>query len=243
MRNRSAGVSDLGAELKASEATIRRDIQILLREPGFRRIRGGIGIEESTAELSVLQRGHLMADRKRLIGRKTAELVQDGEVIFIGSGSTTIEVARALSNHKDLTVISNSIPVVMILADNPRVNLVVAGGAFRRPEQSLIGHIVEMALSELRADKVIMGIQGIHPEHGLTNEFLPEAVLDRYLVHFAPHLCIAADSSKLGKIKASLVGSIEDVDVLVTDDAADPAMLAALADRGVRAVLAGRPPS
>lgn len=240
MKNRNAGVRDLGAELHASEATIRRDIQILLREQGFRRIRGGIGIEESTGDLSVLQRGHLMAERKRLIGRKTAELVRDGEVVFIGSGSTTMEVARALGRHTDLTVITNSLPVVMILADNPRVNLVVAGGALRRPEQSLIGHIVEKALSELRADKVIMGIQGIHPEHGLTNEFLPEAVLDRYLVHFAPQLCIVADSSKLGKTKASFVGSIDDIDVLVTDDAADPGVLAALSERGVQTVIAGK---
>ena len=240
MRSRSAGVRDLGEALSASEATIRRDIQALLREPGFRRIRGGIGIEESTGELSVLQRGHIMAERKRLIGKRMAGLVKDGEVVFIGSGSTTMEVARALAGHNDLTVIPNSLPVVSILADNPRVNLVVAGGALRRPEQSLIGHIVEKALSELRADTVIMGIQGIHPQHGLTNEFLPEAVLDRYLVHFAPQLCIVADSSKLGKIKASFVGEIDDVDVLVTDDAADPALLAAFADKGVRTVLAGR---
>ena len=76
------------------------------------------------------------------------------------------------------------------------------------------------------------------PEHGLTNEFRPEAVLDRYLVHFAPQLVIAADSSKLGKIKASFVGKIEDVDILVTDDDADPAILAELSRRGVRTVVA-----
>jgi DeoR/GlpR family transcriptional regulator of sugar metabolism len=238
MQNRSAAVADLGAHLDASEATIRRDIQVLVKEPGFRRIKGGIGIEDSTAELSVHQRGHIMAERKRVIGRTAAELVQDGESVFLGSGSTIIEVARCLADRRDLTVITNSLPVVALLADKPRINLVVAGGALRRPEQSLIGHIVEKTLSELRADKVIMGIQGIHPEHGLTNEFLPEAVLDRYLVDFAPQLVIAADSSKLGKIKASFVGKIEDVDILVTDDDADPAVLAELSRRGVRTVVA-----
>jgi DeoR/GlpR family transcriptional regulator of sugar metabolism len=240
MQNRAAGVRDLGAALDASEATIRRDIQALVREPGFRRLRGGIGIEESSAELSVSQRGHLMAERKRTIGRAAAALVGDGESVFIGSGSTMVEVARALADRPSLTVITNSLPVIALFSENPRVNLVVAGGALRRPEQSLIGHLVEKALAELRADRVIMGIQGIHPEHGLTNEFLPEAVLDRSLVHFAPELVIAADSSKLGKIRASSVGGIEDVDVLVTDDGADPALLAALETRGVRIVIAGR---
>jgi DeoR/GlpR family transcriptional regulator of sugar metabolism len=240
MQNRTAAVHELGSALDASEATIRRDIQVLAREPGFRRIRGGIGIEETAAELSVAQRGHLLAASKRAIGRAAARLVQDGEAVFLGSGSTVVEVARALAGHAGLTVITNSLPVIALYADNPRVSLVVAGGALRRPEQSLIGHIVEKSLAELRADKVIMGIQGIHPEHGLTNEFLPEAVLDRFLVHFAPQLIIAADGSKLGKIRASHVGRMEDVDVLVTDDTADPALLAAVEACGVRAVIAGR---
>lgn len=242
VKNRSATVRDLGAHLEASEATIRRDIQALASEPGFRRTRGGIIVEESTAELSVMQRGHLMAESKRAIGRAAAGLIRDGEAVFIGSGSTTIEVARALADHRDLTIITNSLPVAMILADNPRVNLVVAGGALRRPELSLIGHIVEKSLEELRADTVVMGIQGIHPEHGLTNEFLPEAVLDRLLVRFAPRLYIVADSSKLGKIRASFVGAIEDVDVLITDDGGDPAIREAIAARGVRIEIApGRP--
>jgi DeoR/GlpR family transcriptional regulator of sugar metabolism len=238
VRKRAALVPDLAAHVGSSEATIRRDIQVLLKEAGFRRVRGGIRMEDSATELSVLQRSHLCAERKRLIGRKAAELIQDGEAVFIGSGSTAIEVARSLSHHSDLTVITNSIPAVSVLLDNPRVNLVVTGGAVRRSEQSLIGHLVEKSLSELRADKVIMGIQGIHPLHGLTNEFLPEAVLDRFLVHFAPRLIIVADSSKLGRIKASFVAAIEDIDVLVTDEGAEPELLEELERRGIRTLVA-----
>jgi DeoR/GlpR family transcriptional regulator of sugar metabolism len=238
-RNHEASVRDLSRQLEASEATIRRDIQVLSREPGFTRSRGGIGLDDALSELSVLQRGRLMADRKRMIGDAAARLVQDGESVFLGSGSTTIEVARCLSGRGNLTVITNSLPIVNALVDAPRVTLVVAGGALRRPELSFIGHIVEKSLAELRADRVIMGIQGIHPEHGLTNEFLPEAILDRFLVHFAPQLCIVADSSKLGRIKTSFVGDIRDVDVLVTDGAENAEMREEIGRRGVRTVIAG----
>jgi DeoR/GlpR family transcriptional regulator of sugar metabolism len=85
---------------------------------------------------------------------------------------------------------------------------------------------------------VIIGIQGIHAESGLTNEFLPEAVLDRVLVAFAPQLIIVADSSKIGKIKASAVGKIEDIGILVTDPSFDAGMLEGLQSRNIRVVLA-----
>jgi DeoR/GlpR family transcriptional regulator of sugar metabolism len=238
LRNRSAEVRDLGRALNASEATIRRDLLALLTESGFKRIRGGISIDETKTELSVAQRGYLQADKKRLIGKKAAELVHDGEVIFLGTGSTTIEVARNLAGHRNLTVITNSLPIISTLVDNPGIDLVVTGGALRRPELSFIGHIVEKALSELRADKVIIGIQGIHPDRGLTNEFLPEAILDRVLVHFAPQLIIVADGSKLGKIKASFVGGIEDIGTLVTDSSIDRTILEELGKHGVRVMLA-----
>jgi len=236
--NGKAEVKDLGPYLNASDATIRRDLLALLKESGFKRIRGGVSLDETNSELSVAQRGYLEADKKRRIGKKAAELVRDGEVIFLGTGSTVIEVAKNLAERKNLTVITNSLPIVNILVDNPGIDLVMTGGALRRPELSFIGHIVEKALSELRADKVIIGIQGIHPERGLTNEFLPEAILDRVLVHFAPQLIIVADSSKLGKIKASFVGSIEDVGTLVTDSTIDKTILSDLERHGVHVMVA-----
>jgi len=238
LRNGSAEVSSLGRHFNASEATIRRDILVLLKGNGFKKIRGGIGIDDTTAEPSLAQRSYMQADKKRRVGKKAAELVHDGEAIFLGSGSTTLEVAKNLTTRRNLTVITNSLPVITALVDSPGVNLVVAGGALRRPELSFIGHIVEKALSELRADKVIIGIQGIHPESGLTNEFLPEAMLDRVLVTFAPQLVIVADSSKIGKIKASAVGRIEDIGTLVTDSSIPPGNLADLERHGVRVLLA-----
>ncbi len=233
LRNGSAGVSVLSRHFSASEATIRRDILVLLQENGFRKMRGGISVDDTKAEPSFAQRSYLQADKKRRIGRKAAELVHDGESIFLGTGSTALEVAKNLTTRRNLTVITNSLPVINTLVDSPGVDLVVTGGAVRRPELSFIGHIVERALSELRADKVIIGIQGVHPEGGLTNEFLPEAVVDRVLVAFAPQLIVVADSSKVGKIKASAVGSIEDIGTLVTDPAIDPDILADLERRGV----------
>ena len=238
LRNGSAEVGWLGRQFNASDATIRRDILALLKENGFKKLRGGIGLDDTKAEPSFAQRSYLQSDNKRRIGKKAAELVHDGETIFLGTGSTALEVAKNLTTRRNLTVITNSLPVITTLVDSPGVDLVLTGGALRRPELSFIGHIVERTLAELRADKVIIGIQGIHSESGLTNEFLPEALLDRVLVTFAPQLIIVADSSKLGKIKASAVGKIEDIGILVTDPAIDAGILEDLQRRGVHVMLA-----
>lgn len=237
LRNGSAEVPVLSRHFDASEATIRRDILVLLKETGFKRFRGGIAVDDTDAEPSFAQRSYVQSEKKRLIGKKAAELVHDGESIFLGTGSTALEVAKNLTTRRKLTVITNSLPVIATLVDSPGVDLVVTGGALRRPEQSFIGHIVEKTLSELRADKVIIGIQGIHLESGLTNEFLPEAVLDRVLVTFAPQLIIVADSSKIGKIKASAVGVIDDIGILVTDPSIDERMLEDLRRHGIRVML------
>jgi len=100
MSHRKACVKDLSKELHASDATIRRDLRELAEENGFQRTRGGIMLDESRPELSVMQRSHYQAEQKSLIGKKAAELVQDGEVVFLGSGSTTIEVARNLGERR-----------------------------------------------------------------------------------------------------------------------------------------------
>jgi len=238
LRSGSAKVSELSQHFNASEATIRRDILELLRESGFKKFRGGIAVDDTNSELSFAQRSYLQSDKKRRIGRKAAELVRDGETVFLGSGSTVLEVAKNLTTRRNLTVITNSLPVITTLVESPGVDLVVTGGALRRPELSFIGHIVGKTLSELRADKVIIGIQGIHPESGLTNDFLPEAVLDRVLVTFAPQLILVADSSKIGKINASAVGGIEDIGWLVTDTSIDANFLNGLKKHNVQILIA-----
>ena len=176
LSHRSAGVKDLGRQLNASEATIRRDLRELAREDGYLRTRGGIALDESRAELSVQQRAHVQGWQKRSIGRKAAQLISDGEVIFLGSGSTAIEVARNLDRHRDLTVITNSLPIITMLTDNPRVSLIVAGGALRRSELSFIGHIVE---------KTLMELQGGQGHHG--NPWHPSRAWSYQRVHAGGH--------------------------------------------------------
>ena len=129
----------------------RRDLDDLAAEGVIQRQRGGaISLGATVPESPIYQRAREMAEAKDQIGRAAARLIFDGETVLLGSGSTVLAVAQHLKARSDLIVISNSLPVVSLLADSPGVSVVVLGGLLRRGELSMIGHLTEQATNELR---------------------------------------------------------------------------------------------
>jgi DeoR family transcriptional regulator of aga operon/DeoR family fructose operon transcriptional repressor len=233
--NGSATVAELCNLLGVSQATVRRDLDELSTRNLLQRTFGGVTTPSlTTAEPPVFQRRNINAEQKRMIGRLAASMVNNGETVFLGSGSTTLEVARSIKQKRNVTVITNSLPIANLLSDAADVKVIVAGGFLRQTELSMIGHTVEHSLSELRADKVIMGIQGVHVEHGLTNDYLPETKTDRAIVRFAPVVIVVADHSKFGQIKSSFVAELSAVDTIVTDSEAPEDIVLQIRARGIR---------
>jgi DeoR/GlpR family transcriptional regulator of sugar metabolism len=238
-RNAKASVEELRAQFDVSGATIRRYLEELSQEGKVQRVRGGAALADgSKTEPPIVQRGFAQSEEKQLIARRAAELVEDGQTVFLGSGSTVLEVARRLRGRSDITVITNSLPVINLLSNAEQVRVIATGGLLRNEELSLIGHLLEVCLAELRADNVIIGIQGIDPVHGLTNEYLPETVSDRAILKFARRVIVVADHTKLGRTKPSFVAELSAVDTIVTDPAADPVILAQLRQMGIRVLVA-----
>ena len=234
-----ATVAELCAQFEASEATIRRDLGELAAEGVLHRVRGGAARPSSAApEPPVLQRMHEQAEAKALIGKTTAELIADGETVFLGSGSTTLSFAHHLRHRRGLTVISNSLPIINLLADVPDITLVVLGGLLRHSEQSMIGHLTEQTIAELRADKVIMGIRAVDLKQGLTNDYLPETMTDRAIVRFSTHVILVADHTKFGQVAPAFVAPLSAVHTVVTDSGIAPEVVRGLKDAGIRVIVA-----
>ncbi len=222
-----------------STATARRDLEALAEQGTIQRVHGGaIALRPAPPELPINQRVSDQPQEKQRIGQLTARLVTDGETIFLGSGTTVLEVARHLVQRRDLTVITNSLMVVNALAEAPGVTVVALGGMLRRSEFSFIGHITEQALKEVRADKVIMGIRAIDPEQGLMNAYLPEAMTDRAILGMAREIIIVADHTKCGRVSSAFLAPITAVSTLVTDQEAPADFVDALKTQGVRVLLA-----
>lgn len=232
-------VAELSRSLDVSAVTVRRDLRELAARGLLHRAHGG-AVRESpaSAEAPVIQRMGEQDVCKACIGRAAAALVSDGESVFIGSGSTTVFVARNLVDRKDLTVVTNALNVAAEFATAGGVTVVVTGGMMRASELSLVGHITEQALREVRVDRVIMGMWAIDLEGGMTNDYLPEVVTDRTIIEMAAELVLVADHTKFGKVAAAYVAPVERITTLVTDAQTNQMILTRLQQMGVRVVIA-----
>jgi len=231
-------VAEIVEQFAVSEATARRDLETLATQGKVQRVHGGaLALRSTPPELPLLERRDEQYAEKRRIGQAAAALVQEGETVFLGSGTTVLEVARALRNTKDLTVITNSLPVLNILA-GCECTVVCLGGMLRPNELSFIGHITEQALAEVRADKVFIGTRAISLEHGLTHEYLPETLTDRAIMRAGREVVVVADHTKFGRAATVLLASIEQVQTIVTDATTQAEFLQNIQARGIQIIRA-----
>lgn len=231
-------VTELNQLLAVSEATIRRDLEELSQLGWVRRTHGGaIKVERAEKEPPILQRQSEQADEKQRIGQKAASLVSEGQTLFLGSGSTVAAMVPHIRHIPDLTVITNSLPVINQLAPRDNIELIVIGGMFRQRELSMVGHVAEMAVREFRADLAFMGMRAIDAEHGFTSDFMPEAMTDRAILQIAPRCVIMADHTKFGRVSTMFLAPVTAAHIIITDKALNPAMSAELEEKGLTVYL------
>ena len=232
-------VAEIVEQLSVSEATARRDLESLASEGKVQRVHGGaIAAEKAPPELPILERENEQTDEKVRIGRIAAELIADKETIFLGSGTTVLEVAKNLRDRKNLIVITNSLPVLNALAGIKEITVISLGGMLRDTELSFIGHITEQALAEVRVDKVVIGTRGISFEHGLTNDYLQETLTDRAILKIGREVIIVADHSKVNRVSTVLLAPLDVMHTFVTDSSSDKKFIQSLKKQNVKVIMA-----
>ncbi len=211
-------VTDLSVFYDVSEATIRRDLEELADNKWVRRTHGGaVRVVRALKEPPIVERVNKNEDEKVRIGKRAAQLIREGETVFLGSGTTVHQIACHLPYEISLTVITNSLLVINEIVNHPNIELIVIGGMLRRSELSMVGHIANQAVCEFRADRVFMGIRAIDVNHGFTNDYLPEAVVDREILKIAPEIVVVADHTKFSKVSSVFVAAANAIDLIITD--------------------------
>lgn len=236
-RQQRISVADLCGLFSISEATARRDLEALAQQGKVDRVHGGaISISSAPPELPILDREREENEAKRQIGQAASGLIQEGETIFLGSGTTVLELARILKTRKGLTIITNSLPVLNQLGGTENT-IVCLGGMLRPTELSFIGHITEQSLTEVRADKVYIGTRGISLEHGLTNDYLPETLTDRAILRAGREIIVLADHVKFGRVATAMLAPVESVNTIITDKLTNKDFILDLEELGLRVMV------
>jgi DeoR/GlpR family transcriptional regulator of sugar metabolism len=213
--------ADLTARLKVSIDTIRRDLNQLAREGLIQRVHGG-GLPASPALKPVLQRQFGGQDKKQEVAAKAAQLIQNGVVAFIDSGTTAVEVARAIDTRMEFTLIThNPRAALALLERGSRAEVILLGGRIDRHELVTISPATVTEIRKFRADLFFMGICSIHPALGITCRTLEDLELKRAMSEASAEVVGLATSEKLGTAAPMLLGPVSILHYLVTDAPAE----------------------
>jgi DeoR family fructose operon transcriptional repressor len=238
-----ARLSDLSEFLDASEATIRRDLEWLENEGLIQRTHGGAMLSQHLElETEYQHRAQMFSEEKMLIGKMAASLVENGDTIFLNSGTTTTQIIRHLAPDADITVITNNLFAVLE-AGEVGYELILVGGAFQPKLKSVAGRFSANILSQVYADKAFIGVDGINVKYGCTVPSFTEAENDRAMIEQTHgKVFIVADHSKWGVIANFEIAQIDQIQAIITDSQLDPGTQAALRTRSVEIILADKPP-
>jgi DeoR family glycerol-3-phosphate regulon repressor len=235
----SVTVDTLAAALDVTPQTIRKDLNLLARRAMISRVHGGAIVTSGTDNLDYAQRRQLAADAKCAIGIAAAKLVPDGASLFINIGTTTEAVAQALIHHRHLLVITNNLNVVDILSHSPSIEVIAAGGHVRARDRAVVGALAMEFIRGFKVDFALIGASAIDSDGSLLDFDIDEVRVSQTIIANARKVILAADQSKLGRPAPVRIGSMADVDYLVTDRIEDPALLEACRTAEVEVIATG----
>lgn len=238
-RDGRAEVKDLAEALDVTPETVRRDLTALERRGFLRRVHGGaIPVERLGIEPAVADRESRMAGQKERIAKAALDELPDGGSIILDAGTTTIRLAEMLPTERELTVVTHSLPVAMLLATRPSITLHLLGGTVRGRTLAAVGPWAENAMADVYADVAFLGTNGITTERGLTTPDLVEARVKRALVAAARRTVVLTDHTKFGRVDFAQVAPLSAVDTLITDSELEPDLAEEIEAAGPRVVRA-----
>jgi DeoR/GlpR family transcriptional regulator of sugar metabolism len=228
----------LSDELGMSEDTIRRDLRELAAEGHLQRVHGG-ALPASPAVVDLRQRQALSSDEKVELGRFAAAKVLPGQVVFLDGGTTTLQMARALPETLQATVVTHSPIIAAALVAHPRLEIVQIGGRVFKHSGVAVGSAALAAIRELRADTCFLGVTGLHPTHGLSTGDLEEAHIKRALIAASAETVVLLTLDKLGVASPYTIAPVRDVTTLLMTRQPPAALLKALRQAGMDVEIAG----
>ena len=232
-------VVELSRQFNVTELTIRRDLDVLEKQGVLDRTHGGAILRHRMkTEPLYTEKDQINRLEKELIGQAVNRVVEPGDTLLVNTGSTTSQVLRHLTG-KQLRVITSNANALLEVSD-PDIELILAGGLFRRQSNSLIGFFAHSVLNQVCGSKAIIGVDGLSSKFGLTTPIQQEAEVTRLMIQRTQGpVVVVADHSKMGVVSNFVTAPIKTIDMLITDAGIKPDFRKMLEDIGIEVVIAG----
>ncbi len=215
-------VNELSALFDISDVTIRMDLADLEAKGQLSRVHGGaVSSYKTYHNMDMQQRMAANQGQKEAIARYIVGMIEENDTIMFNAGTTTLAVFRMLPAKMNLSIVTNSIAIAVEASANPNFNVVLLGGSVNPKYQFIYGADAIMQLERYYADKLILSVDGITLENGLTSFYNHEVELDRIMLTHASSKIVAADSTKLGRTAFTRIADISMPDYIITNN--DPA--------------------
>jgi DeoR family glycerol-3-phosphate regulon repressor len=229
-------VDDLARRFEVSPQTIRKDLNDLCDRRVLMRVHGGAVIASGVENVSYEARRFVAADAKRAIGIAAARQIPHRSSLFINIGTTTEEVANALTHHEGLLVITNNLNVALQLHRLPKVEVIIAGGSVRRTDGGVIGATAVDLIRQFKVDFAIIGASALDNTGTLLDFDYREVQVAQAIIENARHTMLVADSSKLQRTAPVRIAHLRQIQTFVTDSLGQSALRAVCASYGVRLI-------
>lgn len=220
--------------LNVTSETIRRDLDTLASEGKLLRSHGGaVRLDEVQGDTPFQQRQEAHSAEKTSVSETALQCIQAGETIALDASSTAWYLARRLPDMP-LTVLTNSLQVVLELSNRERIDVISTGGILRSTSMSFIGPLADDAVKQYHVNKAFLSCEGLHPVYGVSDSNELQAMIKRRMASIADEVYVIADHTKFGTRAFAHVVGVDKVDVIISDSIVDDALVASFRSRGVQ---------
>ena len=227
-------VSDLSREFDVTEETIRRDLEKLDNEGLAKKTYGGAVVNQTAnTDLPFNVRKRANVDLKQRIAEKIAALIHDGDYIMLDASSTAIYVTKCIKSRKNITLITNSVEIMLELADKDDWRILSTGGSLKKGSLSLVGTSAERMIRGFHVDLAVCSCKGMDMKLGITDSNEKDSEIKQAIFAAADRKVLAVDSTKFDKISFVRVCDVNEVDTVVTDERPSDRWVDHLKDKNV----------
>lgn len=237
--NKTVTIDHLCEVYNVSKNTIRRDIDELVANGRIKKIYGGVTVEDYKPITSFEERNIKNLNLKKEIAMKAAELVMDGEIIFIDSGTTTMHMIDYLKDKNDITILTNSVEVIVRAIPRQNITVISLSGILNRKTLSFTGSTAADVLSQYNISKSFLASTGISAANGATNSSPAETEIKKMAVTKSSNCYVLVDHTKFNVISLMTFSTLDKIDAIITDDMPEGSLKEALIAADCNIILTG----